>query len=131
MDPVYPKPDRSNVPRNFSKTPENEVIDVGWQEGVLEDGRPFHGEYWAQDQVGVMTFFFSTLGIENATKEEMEALVEREGLLQFKPGKRYVQVEKYIDAAGSEMFSVNIVVGDDEETYIESGKPLTRYVRPS
>ena len=92
MDPAYPKPDRSNVPRNFTKTPENEVIDVGWQEGTLEDGRPYHGEYWAQDQVGVMTFFFSTKGIENSTKEEMEALVEREGLLRFKPGKRYVQL---------------------------------------
>jgi hypothetical protein len=70
MDSAYPKPDRSNVPRNFTKTPENDVIDVGWQEGVLKDGRPFHGEYWAQDQVGVMTFFFSTVGIENSTKKK-------------------------------------------------------------
>jgi hypothetical protein len=42
-----------------------------------------------------------------------------------------VQVEKYIDAAGSEMFSVNIVVGDDSDTYIDAGLPLTRYVKPS
>ena len=131
MDSAYPKPDRSNVPRNFTKTPENDVIDVGWQEGVLKDGRPIHGEYWAQDQVGVMTFFFSTSGIENSTKEEIETLVESEGLLRFKPGKRYVQVEKYIDAAGSEMFSVNIVVGDDSDTYIDAGLPLTRYAKPS
>jgi hypothetical protein len=31
---MYPRPDCSTVVRNFSPTPENELIDLGWQEGI-------------------------------------------------------------------------------------------------
>lgn len=37
----YPAPYRSSHTPNFVKTPENDVLDLCWAEGVLSDGRPF------------------------------------------------------------------------------------------
>ena len=129
MDSTYPKPDRSDFKPHLSKTPENEILDLGWQEGVLTDGRPFKGEFWCQDQISMITFFFSTVGLENISKEEMERLLESEDLIKFKPGPRSVRVEKFKDASANEMYSVNVMVGDDEETLVEGGRPMNGYRR--
>ncbi len=94
----YPKPDRSDHSPNFSKTPENDVIDIGWDEGILSDGRRYRVECWAQDQVTSLTYFFSTRGLENMT-----------------------------NAGGSNMWSVNVVVGDDEKTFVSAQRPLRPY----
>lgn len=37
---THPKPDRSNYTPNRSKTPENDQLDIGWNEGFMSDGRP-------------------------------------------------------------------------------------------
>jgi len=129
MDSSFPKPDRSNVEPNFSKNGENEALDIAWQEGVLADGRPFRGEYWCQDQISTITFFFSTLGLENASKEDFERLLESENLVKFKPGQRYLTPVKWMDPSGNEMWSLNVVVGDDDGTFVEGGRPFTGYCR--
>lgn len=126
---MYPRPDRSTFKPSFRKTAENDdVLDIGWQEGVLSDGRPFRGEYWCQDQVSTITFFLSRMGLENATDADFQQLLETEGLLRFKPGKaRYVIARPFVDSAGNEMWSINVVVGDEDDTFIESGLPIERY----
>jgi len=70
-DPRFPTPDRSDLPRNFVKTADNDTLDIGWDEGVLRDGRPDVVEARCQDQVAMLTFFWSTDGMENATSEEL------------------------------------------------------------
>src|ERR1700689_1326159 len=127
MDSTYPKPDRSDFKPHLSKTPENEILDLGWQEGVLKDGRPFRGEFWCQDQISMITFFFSTMGLENASQEDMESLLTSENLIQFKAGRRDVRAVKIKDASGNEMWSVNVLVGDDEGTFVEGGRPFAGY----
>lgn len=129
MASSYPKPDRSDIKPNFSKTEDNDALDISWQGGVLRDGRPFRGELWAQDSDHNHHLLFSTLGLENATKEDLERLVSEENLVKFKPGKRYVTPVKVKDASDHEMWSINVVVGDDENTYVEGGRPLTGYSR--
>ncbi len=77
----------------------------------------------------MITFFFSTVGLENISKEEMERLLESEDLIKFKPGRRSVRVEKFRDASANEMYSVNVMVGDDEKTLVEGGRPMNGYHR--
>lgn len=77
----------------------------------------------------MITFFFSTVGLENTSKEEMERLLESEDLIKFKLGRRSVRVEKIKDASANEMYSVNVMVGDDEETLVEGGRPMNGYPR--
>jgi len=125
----YPKPDRSNFKPNLSKTPEDDVLDLGWQEGALRDGRPFRGEYWCQDQISMITFFFSTIGLENASREDLKLLLVSENLIQFKPGRARVDARKIMDSSANEMWSVNVAVGDDDETFVEGGRPFQGYPR--
>lgn len=78
----------------------------------------------------MITFFFSTLGLENASREDMESLLTSEDLIQFKPGRRDVRAVKVKDASANEMWSVNVLVGDDDGTFVEGGRPLLPYPRP-
>src|SRR5580658_9024365 len=130
MDPTYPKPDRSDFKPNLSKTPENEILDLGWQEGVLRDGRPFRGEFWCQDEISMITFFFSTTGLESASKEELGQLLVSENLIQFKSDRRDVRAQKINDASGNEMWSVNVWVGNEDSTLVEGGQRFNPYPRP-
>ena len=54
---MYPKSNRSNQTQNYVKSEENTVLDIGWNEGILSDGRPYRAECWAEDQVTMLTFF--------------------------------------------------------------------------
>jgi hypothetical protein len=125
----YPKPDRSDLKPNFSKTPENDVLDLGWQEGALRDGRPFRGEFWCQDQTSMITFFFSTIGLENASREDFQLLLASENLIQFKEGRARLDARKFMDSSANEMWSVNVAVGDEDQTFVEGGRPFKGYER--
>ena len=127
---VYPKPDRSDQTPNAVKTPENDVLDIGWNEGVLSDGRPYRVECWAQDQVTSLTYFFSTHGLETMTNAQFAELLVREGLLQFTSSQRYVAARPLKDASANAMWSVNVVLGDDEQTFVDDRVPLRRYAKP-
>jgi hypothetical protein len=120
---MYPKPDRSNYVPNEEPRP----VDIGWNEGVLSDGRPYRVECWAEDGITSLSFFFSTLGLENCNNQQFAALLEREGLLTFGGEKRYCGARPMTDASGNDMWSVNVVVGDEEELYVTVSGPLRPY----
>jgi len=119
LDVAYPKPDRSNHIPNFIKAAENDTIDIGWDEGVLSDGRPFRAELWAQDQITSLTIFTSRKGIETKSDNEIADIIEKEGILSFLTDRRYVAAKPYTDASNNDMWSINIVVGDDENTFLD------------
>lgn len=125
----YPAPDRSNQRLNFGKTAEDDTLDIGWAEGTLSDGRPYRAECWCQDQVTMLTIFFSTLGLERATDADLEQLLVREKLVSFKVGNRFVRGARFVDPSSHELWSVNVVVGDDEDTFIADSVPLNVYAR--
>ena len=115
-----PKPDRSDTSPNLSKTAENPVIDLGWNEGFLSDARPYRVEAWAEDQISSVTFFMSTSGIENHSNAQFADLLEREQLIAYHPdGRRSAAAMPFTDASGNSIWSVNVVTGDDEETFVD------------
>ncbi len=122
----YPKPDRSNrVKRNG-----NDAFDVGWNEGALVDGRPFRSEYWVEKGVSKLTIFLPVAGIEGLSGEELTALLEREGVLEFASGApRDVTAEKAVDAAGNEVWALNVVLGADDNNLAVTGGSGT-VIRP-
>ena len=129
---AYPRPDRSGFKTHFEHTPDNGVLDIGWQEGIFSDGRPYRAEYWVEDHVSVLTFFLSTRGLENYSNEDFVRLLEREVSLKFKSSQQtYLDAAKFVDPSGNEMWTVNLVVGDEDETFIEGGPPLNRYAKPA
>ena len=115
-----PKPDRSNTSPNLVKTAENPVLDLGWNEGFLSDSRPYRVEAWAEDQVSAVTFFLSTAGIENHSNAQFADLLEREQLIAYHPdGRRSAAAMPFTDASGKSVWSVSVVTGDDEETFVD------------
>lgn len=125
--PRYPRPDRSTFKPNFHKSDENPALDIGWAEGTLKDGRPYRAECWAEDGVTSLTLFFSTIGCESFTDADFAELLEAEGLMQFTGERRYVAAAPLTDSSGNEMWSVNVVVGDDEETFVIDQLQLRAY----
>ena len=124
---MYPVPDRSQYQPNFSKTAEDDTVDIEWAEGVFSDGRPFRVECWAQDQVTHLSCVFSVIGLEDISEGEIQNLLEREGVVRFLTEKRFAGGRMWDDWSGQKMWSVGIVIGDDETLYADCDLPLQSY----
>jgi hypothetical protein len=125
---AYSKPDRSHFTPNRVKTDANDTLDIGWAEGVMRDGRPWRAEAWCQDQVTFLTFFFSSLGLEQATDAVLTALLKAEDLVRFTSdeGESYTGGRLIRDDGGQEVWEVVVVVGDDD-LYVSSSPALRPY----
>lgn len=125
----YPHPDRSNHKPNIELGPGKEYQDIGWNDGVLSDGRPFRVEYWCWEEVSILTYFMSTKGIEHATDSYFKELLMDEGLLSFFSDKPTLRAKKIKDASGNEMWSINVAVGNQEELFVKETLFIRRYSR--
>ena len=124
---MFPAPDRSNyVPRRRS-TPEDGSVDIGWDAGVLTDGRPWRAEAWAEAGATVLTFFFSALGLEQATAADLAALLAREGLIRYRTAPGRANGMLIDDASGNSLWSVSVVIGVDDEVLVEDTTRLRSY----
>ncbi|MBP6965489.1 MAG: hypothetical protein KBC96_13920 [Armatimonadetes bacterium] len=127
VNSVFPAPDRSNL-HPGPKAPGKTDADIGYAVGQLADGRPFRAEMWAEDGVSVLAFFLSTRGIEYLSRDDLISLLESNGLVEFlSEDKRFLGVAKFKDPSGNEMFSLNVVIGDEDELYADSSVKLSRY----
>ena len=93
----YPKPNRTNHRPSLDAGLGKDYQDLGWNRGVLSDGRPFRVEYWCWDEVAVLTFFMSTKGMENATDDYFRQLLVDEGLLTFVSAKPTLKSKRVKD----------------------------------
>ena len=80
LKPQYPIPDRSKQTIQHMKD-EDGVVDIGWCDGVLSDGRPFRAEMWAQGGVSMLTIFFSAIGLEDLDQAQIKELIVADTLL--------------------------------------------------
>jgi hypothetical protein len=125
---TLPKPDRSKHEPNKVKTAENPVVDIGWNEGVLSDGRPYRVEAWAEDGLTSLTYFFARDGLEALSREMAAELLEREGLLTYRSDTgRSAYPAEVADARGHPMWSINVVIADEDHTYAEDHVSLLPY----
>lgn len=130
--PWYPKPDRSNYGPRRVRTPESAALDLGWSEGFLPDGRPFRAEVWAEDGITALTVFCSTHGLETLTNVEAADLLAAAGIVEYLPGgRRSAAAMPLRDAAGQSMWSINVVLGDDEGLLVRCPLPMLPYAPPA
>jgi hypothetical protein len=124
---MYPIPVRSDYQPSSTQPHDDSVVEIGWSEGAFGEGRPFRAEAWAEDGITMLTFFFSTDDLKDSTSDQLAELLVQEGLLRFRSAKRFVGDRPLLDASGNEMWSVNIVVGDENELYAEDSLALRPY----
>lgn len=103
-------------------------VNIGWNAGLLKDGRPFFAECWAVDQITTLTFYFSTRGIENITRVEMDKLLLDSGYFTYRDEKHYLPfVETFGKSEDSEydqFYSVGVTVGVEDEPAFIDGAPI-------
>lgn len=124
---MYPKPDRSNYAPVRRASPEDGSVDIGWDTGALTDGRPWRAEAWAEAGVTVLTFFFSTVGLEQASDADLAALLAREGLIRYRTAPGRANGMLIDDASGNSMWSVSVVIGTEDEVLVEDTTRLRSY----
>ena len=96
---------------------------IGWNAGVIGDNRPFFLECWATCGITMLTYFVSTIGIEEYGTDELLEMLEKARLVRgLDPEHPRTTAVKVNDNSGNEFFSVNIVCGDEEGTYAAGGE---------
>ena len=90
-------------------------------------GRPWRAELWAEDGITMLTFFFSTLGIEAFQADDLVALLTREGLAELERPGQGVGVMRLTDPSGNQFWSVNVVVGTGDDVSMGKFVPVQRY----
>ncbi len=129
FDPKYPAPDRSRRRILYSRD-EDGVIDIGWCEGLLADGRPFRVEMWAQDGLSMLTIFFSTIGLEGASQKDLGDLIVAESLVSFRPDvPERCDPHLFTDDTGCAFWSVNVFVGDEDRSFLQGSIRIVAYSR--
>ena len=124
---MYPKPDRSSHKPNFTKKYENEALDIGWHEGFMSDGRPYKVEAWVESNITMLTYFFSNKEIEDySDKMLIDHLVEEE-MIKFVTDKPSYTVKTFDDPSDNTMFSVNIVIGNEDKLFAKDLVSLESY----
>ena len=111
--PKFPKPNISGHKPNLGSSDEGYGFDIGWIEGEFSDGRPYRAELWCWDHNSIITFFFSSLELENASDQEFADLLERETFFKVEARKLIVPI-KTQDFSGNELWSVNLFFGGDK-----------------
>ena len=96
---------------------------LGWNAGVIGGNRPFFLECWATCGITMLTYFVSAKGIEDYGTDELLKMLEKARLVKVPdPENPRTTAVKVTDDHGNEFFSVNIVCGDEEETYTTGGE---------
>ena len=107
--------------KTFEGRAECGEVNVGWGVGLIDAKRPYFCECWAEG-VTVITYFVSTIGIEDYSVKQLEEMLEKHGIIRYVGKRKYdTFVKRFWDGFGNEFFSINIIVGDDDDTYIEGG----------
>lgn len=112
---VYPTPDRSNFVPNTLRKDDWPEYDLGYNEGVFADGRPYRIEAWARDGSTFVTIFLSMLGLETFDQKQMARLFEQEQILIMNSaGLLYFSITPIQDASNQPIWSCTALIGDDE-----------------
>ena len=105
----YPKIVRDNV--DF--TSDTEVCNIGYKEGVFEDGRPYRIEEWSSYGVDTVTIFISKIDLENLAEKGVKKYLLDNHLIEIINDKIYIT--ELEDTNDNEFISINVPLIDHDE----------------
>ena len=115
------------VPSPYEPNEEG-VMDVGYKNGVMSDGRPYRLECWRMDELLMLTVLFSNQGLTGYKRADMPLLLEGEEILRFVgAGKPRLQAAQTTDDVGQSMWAINLMLADNKGTYAELAVQLHSY----
>lgn len=94
--------------------------DLGWNAGVINGNRPYYYICWATEGVTTLSIYMTTKGMENATDEELDKLMQENGIYRRKIQEEHkAQIDRF-PSGENEFFLITQTVGVEDETYITS-----------
>ena len=93
--------------------------EMGWNAGVIAGtNRPYYCVCWYSMHITTLSVYMTTKGMENATDEELDRLMQENGVYKRKPEYNSpAQVDRFGEG-DDEFFLITQTVGDEEETYL-------------
>lgn len=120
------EPDRSNYIVSAHKPNDEGVRDIGFVKGTFLDGRPYRLECWCMDELIMASVFFDERYLTAWKRLDFALLLELEGVLQFKDGP-YLQAGRMKDGKGHGIWTVTVMLKDDDGLHAEVLTPVQRY----
>lgn len=106
---------------------EDGVMDVGYKNGVLSDGRKYRLECWRMDDMLMLTVMFSDKGLEAFKRADMYLVLEAEGILRYTAAKHPLQANRTQDDVGNNVWAINIMLANAKGIYGELLVELNSY----
>jgi hypothetical protein len=124
----YAKVDRSDFVPNFDGRMGDEVVDVGWAEGELSDGRPYRVECWSWGEATGVTVFVPDAGLEALSADAVNAMLDAGGLItNYVPQE--ITLLRFVDPAGTPCLSISYVIANaEDEHFAEVHAALQSYL---
>ncbi|MDE6292559.1 MAG: hypothetical protein K2L98_02635 [Bacilli bacterium] len=107
-------------------TSDTEVCNVGFYEGILNDGRPVRVEVWSSHNVLNATVFFSIIDLEEKTEKDIKNLLIENKIIELKEDNAYVT--EYEDSNENIFISINVALEDHGVFINKCLVPLKDYV---
>lgn len=87
-------------------TSDTEVCNIGFNEGTLEDGRPYRVEVWSSYGITNATIFFSNIDLEEASPKAIKKMLIDNNIIELIEDKIYItEIE---DTEENTFFSINV-----------------------
>lgn len=94
-------------------TSDTEVCNIGFNEGVLNDGRPYRLEEWESFGITNVTLFISITNLEDKSEEYIKKLLEENEILRVIEDDIYItDVE---DINENTFLSINVPIMDHDK----------------
>ncbi|MCD7974713.1 MAG: hypothetical protein LUF25_02775 [Phascolarctobacterium sp.] len=126
-DKEFPMPHRINYIPSPLEPDEDGVLDIGFYCGSLNDGRPYHLECWAMDEIMMVTIMFSDIGIRGYLRQNMYDLMEQEKMVYYVSEKKPLQFTRTHDDVGNSIWMLNIMLTNGKEKYATLKMKLQSY----
>lgn len=107
MSKNYPRIVRDTI--DF--TSDTEVCNIGYQEGILSDSRPYRLEVWSSYNITNATVFISIQDLEDKSEEEIKSYLVKNKIIEIIEDDIYItEVE---DSEDNSFLSINIPIEDN------------------
>ena len=120
-------PDWKGREKEAGIAPEDQDIDYGWSAGAIGN-RPWFAECWGRWDIEMMTVYLSSEGIEDLTADDLDRMMEENGIWKATPDCKYgPSLEKTTERDGNEYYSISRAVRSgsrEKDRCMESMTPL-------
>ena len=73
-------------------TSDTEVCNIGYNEGTLEDGRPYRVEVWSSYGITNATIFISILDLENASEKAIKKMLIDNKIIELEKDEIFLSI---------------------------------------